>query len=46
MPRISAFYGIVIIIYWEAGGQHHLAHFHESNAEHAAWIGIEPLVAS
>jgi len=43
MPRISAFYSIVITIYWEAGGQHYLAHFHASYGEHAASIGIEPL---
>ena len=44
MPRISAFYGIVITMYWETGGQHHAAHFHATYGEHEASIGIEPLV--
>lgn len=28
MPRLSAFYGIVVTMYWEAGGQHQAPHFH------------------
>jgi hypothetical protein len=44
MPRISAFYGIVITMYWETSGQHHAAHFHAAYGEHEASIGIEPLV--
>ena len=44
MPRISAFYGIVITMCWETGGQRHAAHFHASYGEHEASIGIEPLV--
>jgi hypothetical protein len=44
VPRISAFYGIVITMYWETGGQHHAAHFHATYGEHEASIGIEPLV--
>ena len=43
MPRISAFYGIVIAMYWETGGQHHAAHFHATYGEHEASIGIDPL---
>jgi len=43
MPRISAFYGIVIAMYWEAAGRHHAAHFHALYGEHEASIGIEPL---
>jgi hypothetical protein len=44
VPRISAFYGIVITMYWETGGQHHAAYFHATYGEHEASIGIEPLV--
>lgn len=43
MPRISAFYGIVIAMYWEAGGRHHAAHFHALYGDHEASIGIDPL---
>ena len=28
MPTISVFYGIIISMYWEKDGQHHLPHFH------------------
>ncbi|MCL2158837.1 MAG: DUF4160 domain-containing protein [Oscillospiraceae bacterium] len=28
MPVISSFYGILIYIYHEIGGQHHIPHFH------------------
>ena len=45
MPRISAFYGIVITMYWETGGQHRAAHFHATYGDHEASIGVEPLVA-
>jgi hypothetical protein len=43
MPRISTFYGIVITMYWEAGGRNHVAHFHAMYGEHQASIGIDPL---
>jgi hypothetical protein len=43
VPRISTFYGIVITMYWEAGGRHHIAHFHAMYGEHQASIGIDPL---
>lgn len=38
MPRISAFYGIVITMYWR---DHAPAHFHASYAGYAAAIEIE-----
>ena len=38
MPRISAFYGIVITMYWR---DHEPAHFHASYAGHVAGIEIE-----
>ena len=36
MPLISHFYGILIYIYYEAGGKHHKPHFHAKYAEHEA----------
>lgn len=33
MPLISHFYGILIYIYTEDGGQHHTPHFHARYAE-------------
>jgi hypothetical protein len=41
MPRISAFYGIVITMYWR---DHPPAHFHSSYAGHVAKIEIESLL--
>jgi hypothetical protein len=43
VPRISAFYGIVIMMFWELGGQHQAPHFHARYGEHEASIAIEPL---
>jgi hypothetical protein len=43
VPRISAFYGIVITMYWEVGGRHQTPHFHARYGEHEASIAIEPL---
>lgn len=43
MPRISAFYGIVITMYWERAGRHHAAHFHATYGEHEASIAVDPL---
>ena len=40
MPRISAFYGIVIRMYWP---DHPPAHFHARYGEHEALIAIESL---
>ena len=37
MPRISAFYGISIYIYWDA---HNPPHYHAVYGEHEAWIVI------
>jgi hypothetical protein len=34
LPVISQFYGILIYIYGEIGGRHHLPHFHAKYAEH------------
>lgn len=40
MPRISAFYGIVITMYWR---DHPPPHFHAAYSGHAAEIDIEKL---
>jgi len=40
MPRVSAFYGIVITMYWR---DHPPAHFHAAYAGHVAEIEIESL---
>ncbi len=40
MPRISAFYGIVITMYWR---DHPPAHFHASYAGHVAEVAIDTL---
>lgn len=37
MPEISRFFGIVIRMFIEAGGQHHTPHFHAYYQEH---VGI------
>lgn len=40
MPRISAFYGIVVTMYWR---DHPPAHFHAAYSGHVAEIEIESL---
>ena len=40
MPRISAFYGIVIAMFY---GDHEPAHFHATYAEFRAVIGVNPV---
>jgi hypothetical protein len=37
MPEVSRFFGIIIRMFIEAGGQHHTPHFHAYYQEH---IGI------
>ena len=45
MPEVSRFFGIIIRMFVEAGGQHHMPHFHAYYQEHVGIydIGIEPL---
>ena len=43
MPEISRFYGIIIRMYMEAGGPHHLPHFHAYYQEDEAVFGLEPI---
>ena len=37
MPEISRFFGIIIRMFVEAGGQHHMPHFHAYYQDH---VGI------
>ena len=41
MPELSRFFGIVIRMFTEAGGQHHRAHFHAFYQEHGAVFAID-----
>jgi len=41
MPLISHFYGILIYIYKEIGGQHNLPHFHAKYAEFEAVFDLD-----
>ena len=43
MPAISRFFGIVIGMFAEFGGQHHLPHFHARYQDHKAVFGINPV---
>lgn len=43
MPELSRFFGIIIRMYLEAGGQHHTPHFHAYYGGEAAVFGIEPV---
>ena len=40
MPRISAFFGVVITMYWD---DHSLPHFHARYGRQKASIGVDPL---
>jgi hypothetical protein len=41
LPIISQFYGILIYIYKELGGQHHIPHFHAKYAEYESVYDFE-----
>lgn len=43
MPEISRFFGIIIRMYPEAGGPHHLAHFHAYYQDAAAAYSVADL---
>jgi hypothetical protein len=43
MPELSRFFGIIIRMYMEVGGPHHLPHFHAYYQEDAAVIGLDPI---
>lgn len=43
MPELARFYGIVIRMFPEPGGRHHLPHFHAYYGDQVAVYGIEPV---
>ena len=43
MPAISRFFGIVITMHWERGGQHHAPHFHARYGGRQVSVAIESL---
>ncbi|MFZ5876672.1 MAG: DUF4160 domain-containing protein [Nitrospirota bacterium] len=43
MPEISRFFGIIIRMYVEIGGPHHLPHFHAYYQDKVGIYSIEPV---
>lgn len=43
MPEISRFFGIIVRMYLETGGAHHLPHFHAYYQDEVAVIGLDPV---
>lgn len=43
MPELSRFFGVIIRMYMEVGGPHHLPHFHAYFQDDVAVIGLEPI---
>ncbi len=43
MPELARFYGIIIRMYAEAGGRHHLPHFHAYYQDDVAVYGINEI---
>ena len=43
MPEISRFFGIIVRMYSEPSGPHHLAHFHAYYQDEVAVISISPV---
>lgn len=43
MPELSRFFGIIVRMFPEAGGQHHIAHFHAYWQDEVAIISIDPI---
>ena len=43
MPELSRFFGIIMRMYMEVGGPHHLPHFHAYYQDEAAVFSIEPI---
>ena len=44
MPEISRFFGIIIRMYVEIGGPHHLPHLHAYYQDEIGIYGIDPIV--
>ncbi len=43
MRELSRFHGIIIRMYLEAGGVHHLSHFHAYYGHTVAVYGMQPV---
>jgi hypothetical protein len=43
MPELSRFFGIIIRMFVEVGGPHHIPHFHAYYQEDIAVFGIDPV---
>lgn len=43
MPELSRFFGIVIRMFIEAGGSHHVPHFHAYYREQVGVYGLDPI---
>jgi len=43
MPELSRFYGIIIRMFSEPSGRHHVPHFHAYYQEHVAVFSISPV---
>ena len=43
MPELSRFFGIIIRMYADVGGPHHLPHFHAYYQDDVAVIGLDPV---
>jgi len=43
MPELSRFFGVIIRMYIETGGPHHLPHFQAYYQDDVAVIGLEPV---
>jgi hypothetical protein len=43
MPELCRFFGIIVRMYMEVGGPHHLPHFHAYYQEDAAVFSLDPI---
>ena len=43
MPELSRFFGIIIRMFMEVGGQHHVPHFHAYYQDEVAIFSIDPV---
>ena len=43
MPELSRFFGVIIRMYAELGGQHHRPHFHAYYQDQVAVFSIDPV---
>jgi hypothetical protein len=43
MPELSRFFGIIIRMYLEVGGPHHLPHFHAYYQDDVAVFSLDPV---